>query len=361
MSDNEEKQKAILVTGGLGYIGSHICVELLDDDSFRDHVVVVVDNCSNVKHPHKVIASILQSCKSKTSQNRLIVVEAEICDIKQSHFKSLEWPPTCVVHCAGLKAVGESVSKPEEYYRVNVGGTATLLSWLGKTPSCFIFSSSATVYGNPTALPITEDHPIAPLSPYGDTKAAAEKLLSQWQLAKKDERRVLLLRYMNPVGAHDSGLLGEDPFGVPQNLMPFVAQVAAGQRPCVSVFGDDYDTPDGTGVRDYVHVVDLAKAHVEAAKKMLFNDCTSAASDSGGWCKTLNFGRGKGISVLEMIKAFEKASNKKIEYQIAARREGDAAEVYCSNARAQEFLPESTQKMKSVDEMCSSAWKSISN
>jgi UDP-glucose 4-epimerase len=294
----------VLVTGGAGYIGTHTLVELLANG----HEVCVVDNFSNSE---KTALDRVSEISGKTFPH----FEADIRDKSalQRFFQDFE--PDAVIHFAGLKAVGESVAQPLRYYDVNVSGSIRLLECM-EDFGCrkIVFSSSATVYGEPQYLPLDENHPCAPTNPYGRTKLVCEHLLRDWQAATPDSAAVLL-RYFNPVGAHPSGLIGENPRGVPNNLMPFVAQVAAGFREKVLVFGDDYDTPDGTGVRDYIHVVDLAQAHVKALEY----------SQSHTGTDVFNIGTGRGYSVLEMIKAFSQACGRDIPYEIVNRRPGDIA------------------------------------
>ena len=326
---------SVLVTGGLGYIGSHTCVELMN----AGQDVVVVDN--------------LYNCK-KSSYDRIKALVGKDfsfyeCDIRDAEGLSKVFEKeniTSVIHFAGLKAVGESVRKPLEYYENNIAGTLTLCKAMREN-GCknIIFSSSATVYGNPAFIPITEECPKGVCTnPYGWTKHMLEQILTDIHTADP-EWNVILLRYFNPIGAHKSGLIGEDPKGIPNNLLPYVAQVAVGKLPCLGVFGDDYDTPDGTGVRDYIHVVDLAKGHVKAINKIKENPGV----------KIYNLGTGKGYSVLDVVKAFEKACGKKIPYEIKPRRAGDIATCYSDATLAKKEL--GWEAEYGIDEMCADSWR----
>ena len=325
----------ILVTGGAGYIGSHTCVELLE----AGYDVVIVDNLYNASE--KAVDRIGQ-ITGKTPT----FYEADIRDYeKMTEIFAKEQPDT-VIHFAGLKAVGESVRKPLEYYENNIAGTLNLCKVMREN-GCknIIFSSSATVYGNPAFIPITEECPKGVCTnPYGWTKHMLEQILTDIQFADP-EWNVILLRYFNPIGAHKSGLIGEDPKGIPNNLLPYVAQVAIGKLPCVGVFGNDYDTPDGTGVRDYIHVVDLAKGHVAAINKIKENPGV----------KIYNLGTGKGYSVLDVIHAFGKACGKEIPYEIKPRRAGDIATCYSDASLAKKELGWEAQY--DIDEMCADSWK----
>lgn len=325
----------ILVTGGAGYIGSHTCVELLE----AGYDVVVVDNLSN------------SSCESlkrveKITGKSLKFHEADIRDEKTLDNIFGSYTVDAVIHFAGLKAVGESVSKPQEYYDNNITGTLTLTKVM-KAHGCknIIFSSSATVYGDPAFVPITEDCPKGMCTnPYGWTKWMLEQILIDLNTADK-QWNVILLRYFNPIGAHKSGLIGEDPKGIPNNLLPYVAQVAIGKLECIGVFGNDYNTPDGTGVRDYIHVVDLAKGHVKAIKKL---------EDKQG-VSIYNLGTGNGYSVLQVIKAFSKACGHELKYQIKPRRPGDIAACYCDPTKALKELGWKAEY--GIDEMCADSWR----
>lgn len=307
----------ILVTGGAGYIGSHTTLALLD----AGHEVVVVDNLCN---------SSPESLRRVTElANRApMFIEADIRDIERLRQVFREHTVDSVIHFAGLKAVGESVADPLRYYDNNVHGSLALLQTMHEAGvRRIVFSSSATVYGDPVFLPYTEDHPLNPTNPYGMTKLVVENLLRD--VARSDPAwRIAILRYFNPVGAHDSGRIGEDPRGVPNNLMPFVAQVAVGRREKLQVFGGDYNTPDGTGVRDYIHVVDLADAHLRAVDYL----------DTHPGVLTVNVGTGQGISVLELVNAFAEASGRRIPYEIVARRAGDLPAYYADAKQAKAAL-----------------------
>ncbi len=324
----------ILVTGGAGYIGTHVVVATLA----AGHEVHVVDNFAN--------ASPAALARVQAIAGRgFAVTEADLRDRAAMAAVVADFAPEVAIHLAGLKAVGESVARPLAYYDNNVGGTAVLLEALAAA-GCrrFVFSSSATVYGEPAYVPIDEAHPRGAANPYGRTKQVIEMMLED--LAASDPAwSVALLRYFNPVGAHDSGTIGEDPRGVPNNLLPFVAQVAVGRRPEVRVFGDDYDTPDGTGVRDYIHVVDLAEAHVAAV---------GWAEAPGRGAEAFNIGVGRGTSVLEIVAAFEKAAGRAIPRVVAARRPGDVAVCYADPRKAMERL--GWRPTRGLDAMCESAW-----
>lgn len=324
----------ILVTGGAGYIGSHTCVELLE----AGYDVVVVDNLYNASP--KVIGRI----KEITGKD-VTFYEKDIRDLDAMNEIFAKEKPDTVIHFAGLKAVGESVRKPLEYYENNIAGTLTLCKAMREN-GCknIIFSSSATVYGNPAFIPITEECPKGVCTnPYGWTKHMLEQILTDIHTADP-EWNVILLRYFNPIGAHKSGLIGEDPKGIPNNLLPYVAQVAVGKLPCLGVFGDDYDTPDGTGVRDYIHVVDLAKGHVKAVKKL---------EDNSG-LSIYNLGTGKGYSVLDIVKNFEAATGIKIPYSIKPRRAGDVATCYSDATKAKKEL--GWEAEYDIKDMCADSW-----
>ena len=325
----------ILVTGGAGYIGSHTCVELTEEG----YEVVIVDNLYNASE------KAVERIKEITGKD-VVFYRADIRDYNAMNDIFAKEKPDAVIHFAGMKAVGESVSKPMEYYENNIGGTLTLCKAMREN-GCknMIFSSSATVYGDPAFIPITEECPKGVCTnPYGWTKHMLEQILTDIQTSDP-EWNVILLRYFNPIGAHKSGLIGEDPKGIPNNLLPYVAQVAIGKLECVGVFGNDYDTPDGTGVRDYIHVVDLAKGHVKAVRKLM---------EKPG-VKIYNLGTGKGYSVLDVIKAFEKACGKKIPYQIKERRPGDIATCYADATLAKEEL--GWEAEYGMDEMCADSWR----
>ncbi len=324
----------ILVTGGAGYIGSHTCVQFLDNG----YEVVVIDNFSNSS------PVVLESIKEITGK-KVTFYEGDVADetIVEKIFD--EHKIDAVIHFAGLKAVGESVKLPLKYYKTNIDTTITLCEVMARHGvKKLVFSSSATVYGNPHTVPITEDFPVSTTNPYGTTKLMLEKILTDIASAD-DEWHITLLRYFNPIGAHESGLIGESPNGIPNNLLPYVARVATGELEKVNVFGDDYDTPDGTGVRDYIHVVDLANGHLKAIE--------NGSKDNG--VHIYNLGTGTGYSVLDMIKAFEKASGRNIPYQIAPRRSGDIATCYANATRAKDELKWEAQY--EIGKMCEDAWK----
>jgi UDP-glucose 4-epimerase len=323
----------ILVTGGSGFIGSHTCVALLD----AGFDVVVLDNLCNSEA--SVIGRIGQICGREPS-----FIEGDIRDIDLLKNLFAEYPISAVLHFAGLKAVGESVKKPEVYYDNNVEGTKVLLAAMQQADvKTIVFSSSATVYGEPDSVPITEDFPLSATNPYGETKLKVENILAElyqsssgWHIAR--------LRYFNPVGAHASGLIGETPSGIPDNLMPFITQAAAGLRGELSVFGDDYDTPDGTGVRDYIHVVDLANGHVAALDYLNKNQ----------ELLTVNLGTGHGVSVLEIIKTFEAVNHCKVPYRITDRRPGDIARCWADTSLANQLLD--WKSSLTLADMCRDAW-----
>ncbi len=326
---------AILVTGGAGFIGSHTCVELLN----AGYETIILDNLCNSK------SESVNRIKEITGKD----VKFYNCDIRDR--KGLdkifaENKIDAVIHFAGLKAVGESVHKPLEYYDNNIGGTVILCEAM-RDAGCkkIVFSSSATVYGEENVSPLKEDMPEGKTTnPYGTTKLYIERILKDTHYAD-NEWSVCLLRYFNPIGAHKSGKIGEDPKGIPNNLMPFIAQVAIGKRDCLSVFGDGYNTHDGTGVRDYIHVVDLALGHIKAVEKIL--------KENG--CFTYNLGTGVGYSVLDVVKAFEKASGKKINYKIVEPRAGDLDTCYSDPTKAKEELGWVAQR--GLDEMCEDSWR----
>lgn len=326
---------AILVTGGAGFIGSHTCVELLD----AGYEVIVVDNLCNSSQES------LRRVEKITGKN-VKFYEADIRDTGALNQIFDKESVECVIHFAGLKAVGESVVKPLEYYDNNISGTLRLCDVMrNHGVKNIIFSSSATIYGEPAFIPITEECPKGMCTnPYGWTKWMLEQILTDLHTADP-EWNVVLLRYFNPIGAHKSGLIGEDPKGIPNNLMPYVAQVAIGKLECLGVFGNDYDTPDGTGVRDYIHVVDLAVGHVKALKKI---------QEKAGVC-IYNLGTGVGYSVLDMVHAFEEASGKKVPYQIKERRAGDIASCYSDATKARKELGWTAER--GLKEMCEDAWR----
>ena len=324
----------ILLTGGTGYIGSHAAVVLIE----AGHKVVLFDNLSNSRR------DVVDRLESITNQS-IPFIEGDVRDISLLSKTIKDYKVDAVVHFAGLKAVGESVEKPIEYFDNNVGGTISLLEAMQENQlKTLVFSSSATVYGEPQYLPIDEDHPTSATNPYGRTKLHIEEMLQD--LASSDLGwYIACLRYFNPVGAHESGLIGEDPAGVPNNLMPYVAQVAIGKLESLSIYGDDYPTPDGTGVRDYIHVMDLAAGHLSA-----INFLTQNAG-----CHVFNLGTGVGFSVLEMVKAFERASGRKINYQVAPRRAGDVASCYADASKAKRSLRWETRY--DLNDMCESGWR----
>ncbi len=326
---------AILVTGGAGFIGSHTCVELLE----AGYEVVVVDNLYNASR--KSMDRIEQITGKKP-----IFYEADILDREALNKIFEKEQIDSVIHFAGLKAVGESVAKPIEYYYNNIAGTLVLCDVMrNHNVKNIVFSSSATVYGDPAFIPITEECPKGKITnPYGQTKGMLEQVLEDIHVSDP-EWNVILLRYFNPIGAHKSGLIGEDPKGIPNNLVPYVAQVAIGKLECLGVFGDDYDTPDGTGVRDYIHVVDLAKGHVAAIKKL----------EEKKGVLIYNLGTGKGYSVLDVVHAFEKACGKKIPYAVKPRRPGDIATCYADPAKAKAEL--GWEAENGIEEMCADSWK----
>ncbi len=320
---------AILITGGTGFIGSHTVVELIGIGK----EVVIIDNLSNSK---KTVLGRIE----KITGIRPKFYEADLCDIEAAEKVFAENDIESVIHFAGLKAVGESVSMPLEYYKNNLLSTLNLCQLMKKyNVGKIVFSSSATVYGLPKSVPITEDFPLSTTNPYGETKLMIERILSDLCVAEP-WMSVAILRYFNPIGAHKSGLIGEDPQGIPNNLLPYVSKVAAGKLECLSVHGDDYDTPDGTGVRDYIHVVDLALAHLKAL------DWT----EGNKGIDYFNVGTGNGYSVLEVVKAYEKASGKTVNYKIGPRRPGDIGECYANPEKAFNVLGWKAER--GIEEMC---------
>lgn len=325
---------AILVTGGAGYIGSHTSIELLN----AGYDIVIVDNFSNSNHVS------LDRIKEITEKDYAFH-EVDLLDKESLDKVFREHSIEAVIHFAGLKAVGESVEKPLFYYNNNITGTLYLCEVMQEHGvKNIVFSSSATVYGLPESVPISESFPLSATNPYGQTKLMIEQIMRDLHVADP-EWSISLLRYFNPIGAHESGRIGEDPNGIPNNLMPFITQVAIGKLPQLQVFGNDYDTVDGTGVRDYIHVVDLAKGHLKALEKVL--------TDKG--VNAYNLGTGNGYSVLEMVKAFEKASNKDVPYKIVARRPGDIGECFADPNKAKQEL--GWQAEKGLEEMCQDSWK----
>ena len=326
----------ILVTGGAGYIGSHTCVELLE----KGEQIVIVDNFCNSKPD--VLAKIKEITKKDFK-----FYEVDLLDKPKLEKVFQENDIKEVIHFAGLKAVGESVQKPIEYYHNNITGTLILLEVMKKY-NCkkIVFSSSATVYGLPKTVPIKEDFPLSTTNPYGSTKLFIEQILKDVCVSDKDFAAILL-RYFNPIGAHKSGLIGEDPNGIPNNLMPFIARVADGTYPELKVFGNDYDTPDGTGVRDYIHVVDLSLGHIKAIEKIR----------KMNGVEIYNLGTGNGFSVLELVKTFEKVNNVKVNYKIVGRRAGDIAVCYANCDKA---LKELGWKCElNIEDMCRDTWNFI--
>ena len=325
----------ILVTGGAGYIGSHTCVELLN----AGYDVVVVDNlCNSCRESLKRVEEI--------TGKKLTFYEVDLLDEPALDAVFQNENIDAVIHFAGLKAVGESVYKPLEYYHNNITGTLILCDVM-RRHGCksIVFSSSATVYGNPAFVPITEECPKGEITnPYGRTKGMLEQILTDLHTADP-EWKVMLLRYFNPIGAHKSGRIGENPKGIPNNLLPYITQVAVGKLVCLGVFGNDYDTPDGTCVRDYIHVVDLAKGHVKAMKKLEAKEGVSI----------YNLGTGVGYSVLDVLHAYEKACGKTLKYEIQPRRDGDIATCYSDCTKAKEELGWVAEK--GIEEMCADSWR----
>ena len=324
----------IVITGGAGYIGSHTLLNLLA----ADHEAIIIDNYANSSK------TALERVKTLTNRDfddyeTSINHEADLDAIFESH------RPEAVIHFAGLKAVGESETIPLTYYDENVSGTISLLKVMDKY-GCkkIVFSSSATVYGQPDYLPFDEAHPLRPINPYGRTKYFNEEIIRDWAQTDQD-KSAILLRYFNPVGAHESGMIGEDPNGIPNNLIPYIAQVAVGRRPYLQIFGDDYNTPDGTGIRDYIHVSDLAAGHVAAL--------SYAAMHQG--IEAINLGTGKGYSVLDMVKAFEAASGKRITYKIMPRRKGDLDQSFADTKKAEQLL--GWRANKTIEQMCADVWR----
>jgi len=324
----------LFVTGGAGYIGSHALVEFLS----AGHDVCVYDNFCNSS------PDALDEVRRLAGRD-LQLVEGDLLDAARLTESLRDYAPDAVVHFAGLKAVGESSAKPLLYYRNNVCGSVNLLDAMNAA-GCLriVFSSSATVYGEALYLPFDEKHPIAPANPYGRTKAMIEDILRDWALATPGASAILL-RYFNPVGAHESGRIGEDPRGVPNNLMPFIAQVAVGRRDALAIFGDDYDTRDGTGERDYIHVVDLAAAHLAA----LHYGATAPG------CEAFNIGTGHGITVKELVAAYERACGHPLAVKIVARRPGDVAASYAATRKAEELM--GWHARLGIDDMCASSWR----
>jgi UDP-glucose 4-epimerase len=328
----------VLLTGGMGYIGSHTAVVLAE----AGHEVVLYDNLCNSK------VSVLDRLETIIGK-RLVFIEGDVRDTEKLETALKSRKIDAVIHFAGLKAVGESVEKPIEYYDNNVTGTISLLKAMRAADvKTLVFSSSATVYGDPQYLPLDEAHPTSATNPYGRSKLQIEEILAD--VAKSDTSwRIACLRYFNPVGAHDSGLIGEDPNDIPNNLMPYIAQVASGKLPKLNVFGDDYETKDGTGVRDYIHVMDLAEGHKAAL---------SFLGQAAGW-HAINLGAGTGYSVFEMVTAFEAVSKQAVPYQVVPRRAGDIATCYAKADKAKQKL--GWQASRTLEDMCASTWKFQSN
>jgi UDP-glucose 4-epimerase len=326
--------KRVLVTGGAGYIGTHTCVELLN----AGYEIVVVDNLHNSKE------EALNRVKKITGKDFPFYC-VDLLDKVNLTKVFKENKVDSVIHFAGLKAVGESVAKPLFYYNNNITGTLVLVEVMASFGvKNLVFSSSATVYGDPASVPITEDFPLHATNPYGRTKLMIEEILRDLNVADKD-LNIALLRYFNPMGAHESGTIGEDPNGTPNNLLPFITQVAVGKLECLQVFGNDYSTKDGTGVRDYIHVVDLAIGHLKALEKL----------ESNPGVVTCNLGTGHGYSVLDIIKAFEKISGVKIKYKLVPRRPGDIAECYADPTNAKDKL--SWVAERGIEKMCEDSWR----
>ena len=360
----QNHRRTVLVTGGAGYIGSHTCLELLLTNQYK---VVVVDNLDNSSQESlRRVQELVQAAKEQLSAeangedetcddgNMEDMLVFRSCDIRDGDTLEQvlqEFPDiTSCVHFAGLKAVGESVANPLAYYHCNVGGTVHLLQALERHDiSKFVFSSSATVYGDPEQLPVTESAKLQATNPYGRTKLFIEELLRDVHASNPDLWNILILRYFNPIGAHPSGRIGEDPQGIPNNLMPFIAQVCVGRREKLSVFGNDYDTPDGTGVRDYIHVVDLAKGHVAA-----LNHLYQQQEQDKGSCQAVNLGTGQGVSVLELVQGMSKATGRPVPYEMAPRRPGDVATVYADASLAESLLH--WKATLGVQAMCDDTW-----
>ena len=336
-------QSKVLVTGGAGYIGSHTCVQLLE----AGYSLVVLDNLCNSS------SESLRRVEQITGKS-LEFIEGDIRDRPLLDELFSSHSIDSVIHFAGLKAVGESVAEPILYYQNNVAGTLTLCEAMAAHGvKKIVFSSSATVYGDPATVPIDESFPLSATNPYGRSKLHIEEMLRDFVVADRQANEsenpwsIVLLRYFNPAGAHASGLIGEDPNGIPNNLMPYICQVAVGKLAQLSVFGGDYDTVDGTGVRDYIHVVDLADGHLQALKKLAKPDSTGVA--------TYNLGTGHGYSVIETVKAFERASGQSVPYQVVGRRAGDIASCYANPALAADELD--WRANFDIDDMCRDAWR----
>ena len=326
--------KRILVTGGTGYIGSHTCISLLE----KGYDVTIVDNLVNSK---ALVVDRIENLSGK----KVKFFEADVCDEDALRKIFAEDEIFAVIHFAGLKAVGESVQIPLRYYENNLISTLSLLKVMAEFKvNNFVFSSSATVYGNPASVPIREDFPLSTTNPYGTTKLMIERILKDYAHANPDFNPIIL-RYFNPVGAHKSGTIGEDPNGIPNNLVPYITQVAVGKLRCLGVFGDDYPTKDGTGVRDYIHVVDLAEGHL----------CAIRYAQAHTGCEVFNLGTGRGVSVLEMVHTFSEVNNVPVPYVIGPRRAGDLATVYADPAKAKQIL--GWEAKKTLADMCRDSWR----
>ena len=328
----------ILVTGGTGYIGSHTVVELVD----QKYEVIIADNLSNSEKD--VVKKINEICGSKVPFENVDFTVIDEVSALFDKYPDIEG----VIHFAAFKFVGESVNQPLKYYHNNLGSLVNLLQQMNqRNIRNFVFSSSCTVYGQPEALPVSENSPVQPaMSPYGNTKQISEEIISDFIYSQEDFKAIAL-RYFNPIGAHDSALIGELPIGVPQNLVPYITQTAIGIRPKLRIFGGDYNTLDGTCIRDYIHVVDLAKAHISALERMMQGKCKKQF-------EVFNIGTGTGISVLEIVKTFEKISNQKLNYEISERRAGDIEKVWADTSLAEKELGWKAEK--SLEEMLLSAW-----
>jgi UDP-glucose 4-epimerase len=368
--EDSDSDRFVLVTGGAGYIGSHTCLELLN----AGERAVVVDNLCN----SDVEALERVRRLSGAPEESLVFRNVDLCDKSAlaAVFEEFSGRLDSCIHFAGLKAVGESVAQPLRYYDNNIGGTCNLLELL-ELHGCkrLVFSSSATVYGDPEELPIRESATLRSTNPYGRTKLFIEEILRDLaksdsvvlngvgEEAAKEQWRIMILRYFNPIGAHESGEIGEDPQGIPNNLMPYIAQVCVGRRKELSVFGSDYDTPDGTGVRDYIHVVDLALGHLAALRRLrTLGDDEPGSVERGpgeGHCIPVNLGTGKGVSVLDLVKGMEAATGAPVPYKFADRRPGDVASCYCDPTFSKEFL--GWEATRDVGDMCRDTWRWQSN